>query len=379
MGRSWWLCVGCAASCTHNPAFVVNKKLIPVQFLKQSQRFTRNERKVEKAENGTHSCIPFEFRIAPRCFPSDGIDSQLAVLPPSLAVGEVCLDRHGNKCMQPLITYGLRAIVLHRPTARSPRLTSRAFREIVFSPWTEPTPPVSIEDFPGEFCFNAHSNIKARLSRCLLGSLAVSMAEPPPLISSQHGNPGSTRGLLKLELHSPRLASKNLQLPHWPCEITLEVVRKVYYSTMPLGEVASDRLMSSSEFLQKRTDVVHSNSWTVDPLSWDRGPLSQSSGKIQRNLRTASIPLTITPKRQLRATFSIPLVTLRYSLRVKLRILQVRHSELEVEAPLQVHSCRDSADAVMVDAPTDDIWPTRSFDLADSEVRVLIQHSKPGG
>lgn len=253
------------------------------------------------------------------------------MLPPSLAVGEVSLDRRGNKCMQPLITYGLRAVVHYRPSARSPRLQAQEFHEIVFAPWTEAAPPLSIDDFPQEFCLSATRDVRKRLSFSSLGEITVSISEPPPLVSSTTSPRPRTRGLLGLSLTSSKLLEDS-EPPRWSCQIRLEIIRKIYFSTMPLTEVASNRLMQNNEYLRRREEVVHTQVWTVNPLCWDQ-PSSKTTC-------TASIPLTVIPTKQLLPTFSMPLSTLRYSFRVNVRIAQVSHLQLEVEAPLQVHTCR---------------------------------------
>lgn len=231
--------------------------------------------------------------------------------------------------MQPLISYGLRASVSFRATNYIARSRCEDYQDIVFSPRTEVAPPVTIEDFPGEYQLNATGSIRRRLSRCLLGILKMSTKEPSPLFSTPQRRNGQALGRLELNLKTPNPLLID-QYSRWSCKIRLEIVRTIYYSTMPLTGVASDCLISENGYVRKRNEVVHSHQWTVNPLCWNK-PSST-------NELTASIPLTIEPPSQLIPTFSMPLVTVRYSCKARLQILQVSHSTLEVEAPLQVHN-----------------------------------------
>lgn len=295
------------------------------QFLRQTHKVSPHERRTGKF----HCHVDFAFRIASCCFPSEGTRPQLANLPPSFSSGEACLDREGNTCMQPLISYGFRAVILHRPSSGAPRIQQQKFIDIAFSPWTEIYPPITIEDFPGEYRLDTTGSIRRRLSRCVLGALTVSTTELSPLFSGTYNKETRTRGLLRMSFESCEKLMKD-RFPRWSCEIRLEIVRTIYYSTMPLTEVASDHLLRDIDYLRKREEVVHTQRWTVNPLHWDK-PLSDTR-------LTAYIPLTIQPAVQLAPTFSMPLVTVRYSCRTALRLPQVSHSPLEVEVPLQVHN-----------------------------------------
>lgn len=85
------------------------------------------------------------------------------------------------------------------------------------------------------------------------------------------------------------------------------------------------------------------------------------------------------PKQQLLPTFCSPPATLRYSIRVKVRIVDIAHDELAFEAPLQVLSCRRVGDKSfeLNTPPQADIVDDQAGDTNEFEVStpaVLPRH-----
>lgn len=239
------------------------------------------------------------------CFPSDGLNPQLTLLPPVVKAGDLSLDHRGKRCMQPLIVYGLRALVScrHEPLQAASRV--QHFREVTFMPWTDPWPPMSVGDFPGEFQTPCTVDLRKRLTRSPLGMLSVSLDELRPLIMHYPTplTPSKTQRMLSLVLRS---CSALHARPIWHVAVMLQLIRKIYYSTMPLGEVASTHLMRTHRFRKLRNEVAHAHSWKIEPLSWDYGiPADNSRGKIW----IANVPIPIAPKRRLLPTFCSPLAT----------------------------------------------------------------------
>ncbi|KXS96307.1 hypothetical protein AC578_7482 [Pseudocercospora eumusae] len=147
--------------------------------------------------------------------------------------------------------------------------------------------------------------------------------------------------------------------PRWSCEVHLDLVRHIYFSTMPMREVASTRLMRSNKYLRLRNKIVHSESWKVDPLCWDQRNVRQSTVLASFE---ATIPFAIRPKSKLVPTFASPLSSVRYSIKVELRFSEVAHAPLAVEVPLQVYYRRGEDETL--DSPRDSI--STSADAFDS-------------
>lgn len=321
--------------------------------------------------DGVRICsMPFKFRIASQCFPNDDWNSQLSMLPPTFESGEASIDRQGNRCMQPLIQYTICATAVFRNRPGAQLLKCQTSRDISFTPWIDACPPLSVDDFPGEFQMTATKELRRRLLRTHLGRITLSSCEPQPLPMFSDGSTGRTQGMLRIRatLCSEQAYKGRLPPPRWSCEVHLDLVRHVYSSTMPMKEVASTRLMRSNKYLRLRNETVHSESWKVDPLCWDQRNMPQSTVLASFE---ATVPFAIQPKSKLVPTFASPLSNVRYSIKVELRFSEVAHAPLVVEVPLQVYYRRRGNERP--DSPRDSV--STSADAFDSAVSPVITYS----
>ncbi|KXT13367.1 hypothetical protein AC579_2941 [Pseudocercospora musae] len=330
-------------------------------FLRQSQAIPQQEQVMHVAEGVRLYSMPFKFRIASQCFPNDDWNSQLSMLPPTFENGEASVDRQGKRCMQPLIQYTIRATAVFRNRPKAQLLKCQASRDILFTPWTDACPPLSVDDFPGEFQMTTTQDVRRRLLRTHLGRITLSSCEPQPLPMFSDGSIGRTQGMLQIRatLCSEQPYKSRLPPPRWSCEVHLDLVRHVHSSTMPMKEVASTRLMRLNKYLRLRNETVHSESWKVDPLWWNQRNMRQSTALASFE---ATIPFAIRPQSKLVPTFASPLSSVRYSIRVQLRFSEIAHAPLFVEVPLQVYYRRRGDERL--DSPRDSV--STSVDALDS-------------
>lgn len=192
---------------------------------------------------------------------------------------------------------------------------------------------MSVDDFSEEFCLTAKAELRKSISRSPLGEMMVSMIEPDPLPVFSNGAKGRTQGLLNVTLRSHRLLQDSDQLPRFACGIDIELIRLTFFSTMPMKAMASASMLSSHKYLRLRKEVVHSNSWSIDPLSWNCGPPGTKDASATC---TAVVPIPINPGHELVPSFCGPLASVRYSLKIHFRLLHARHEKLCVVVPLNV-------------------------------------------
>ncbi|CAK1363202.1 unnamed protein product [Cercospora beticola] len=306
-------------------------------FLKQSQNIPRSERIPQQDANERRCIMPFKFRIAPQCLPNQDLSPHLSGLPPSFKAGPTSRDQHGNQCMQPLIEYCIAVTIFYR-SGTGPRLRQiRRSRTIDFSPLTEPEPPISVEDFPGEFKLTSTEEARKGLFRTVCGDVTVSSSEFRPLPMFYDGKPGHTQGMVTLTLATLRLTNAEIQPPRWTCEVQMALIRRTFYTTMPIREVACSRLLKKNKYLRLRKETIYETTWSVDPLWWEHTHTRPDAPGI---VSEATIPMPVRPPTQLIPTFATPLATVRYAVRVDIRIAQVTHPPLVIEVPLQVYHSR---------------------------------------
>lgn len=250
-----------------------------------------------------------------------------------MSEGRASFDQHGNKCMQPFTQYGICATVRHRANPQAAPQFNRTFCEFRLIPWTEAAPPMSVDDFSEEFCLTAKAELRKSISRSLLGEMTVSMIEPDPLPVFSNGAKGRTQGLLNVTLHSHRLLQDLDQLPRFACGIEIELIRLTFFSTMPMKAMASVSMLTSHKYLRLHKETVHSDTWSIDPLSWNCGPAGTKGATATC---TAVVPIPVTPGDELLPSFCGPLASVRYSLKINFRLLHARHEKLCVVVPLNV-------------------------------------------
>lgn len=314
-------------------------------FLKQVQKLSHDLWDVQQTDAGSFWKMQFQFRIFGQRFPNEGLNQQFAQLPPSLSDGDVLFDHRGQKCMQPLISYAIHATVAYRATPQGPLRRAQNICGINLMPLAQAGPPLSIDDFPGEFKLACRADLRKRVSNRVVGDIQISMNEPRPLAIFADGvKKCCGEGLLNLKIRTRDFLVGCRQPQKWKYQLESQIRMKTFYSTLPIGEMASNCLMQKNHFLRVRTENVHFESRPISLISWDYE--SMNVGADQMTSITASLPFAICIDNQLIPNFCGPLSTRRYCLQVQLRIQGVRHSPLVLVSPLQIfHSRHDQDEA----------------------------------
>lgn len=339
-------------------------------FLKQVQKLSHDLWDVQQTDAGSFWKMPFQFRVFGQRFPNEGFNQQFAQLPPSLSGGDVLFDHRGQKCMQPLIAYAIHATVAYRATSQGPLRRAQNICTINLMPLAQAGPPLSIDDFPGEFKLACRADLRKRISNRVVGDIRISMNEPRPLaIFADGGKKCCGEGLLNLKIRSRDFLVGCRQPQRWKYQLKSQISMKTFYSTLPIGEMASNCLMQKNHFLRVRTENVHFESRPISLISWDYE--SMNVGADQMTSITASLPFAICIDNQLIPNFCGPLSTRRYCLKVQLQIQGVRHSPLALVSPLQIYHSRHDQDEVCQMQCACDAWPE-----SDLRPRLMEHHAE---
>ncbi|PVH68960.1 hypothetical protein DL98DRAFT_578574 [Cadophora sp. DSE1049] len=312
--------------------------------------------------------VPFHFIIS-RAIPCTTPNSpeQCLRLPPSLNLGEQYVDQStGIQYAQPSITYFLRAAVSFATGSQQDCTSLESFLPVTIAPYTEELPPTETNDFPMEF--------KERESRILqrsylggtLGTMSVSLQEPPALIYDVSSTGTSTSALMRLEFEStsasPRDVPKSLQGLSFTVFSLIRV--KTFYSVKSFPRLPSQSLLESFNEMRLRDGIVKLETQHVRDVSWGfryglndhniATPASQfgpaiSHKEVSRNSNahasTTNQPTgkwisywtsPIEVEGWLLPTFCSSLAARFYTLIVRVKVAGSRQETFDLEVPLQV-------------------------------------------
>ena len=298
----------------------------------------------EKTETGqfVHK-ITFNFVIPMTLLPHDpAINEQHQYLPPSIKAGDSITDRAGRTYMQPLINYVIHAVVNFGGLVRGDFVKVQNTREIMLIPFTEIAPPLSTEDFPGEYTSISTQSLTKIPFGGLFGELSISMDEPSALRFSDSFPNASTLGYLTLALRLVDTVANNIRPKRLTCTIRSGVLVKEAFSTMPLRGMPSYFMLNTEKCLRARSCYIALQTRKIDLHSWESKshPRPGRNEESQDSTWVTSLILPICCSRRLLPTFCSALAALRYVLRVHLNIKDMYHSPLTLEVPLQVVYCR---------------------------------------
>ena len=285
--------------------------------------------------------VPFSFKLPQHVPFPDGLAEQLLRLPPSLSAGEAVIDTCGRICMQPLIEYVVRSLVTVHVPGGLPTVQVQQTRKIVLIPFTEPAPPLELADFPEEFRSSSVAVLRKHSFVAPIGELSVDMDEPEPLrILSDSGN-HCGKAWVKLAFRPSRTMQSRTCRARWECSIDTHIRVKTFYSTIPLGEMASNRLLRTNRHLRARSELI-----ALEPRKADLSLCAFINETSDEDLQSTEhitystkLLLPIDVADNLLPTFCTPLAARRYTFRVSLRIKGLSHRLLVLEVPLQVCYC----------------------------------------
>lgn len=252
--------------------------------------------------------------------------------------------------MQPFIYYNIRAVVRYRDVTIGPPVEIQESREILLIPFTEASPPLEIQDFPGEYYPISTRKLKSSRLADAFGEMSISMEEPPPLRITPNGPHASTVGKLQLILRPADgvVGNTKFDIWSWSCAIESHILVKTFYSTLPLHSMPGHCLVDEQSRVQVRSYAKELVPRTINILSWrphdkQHTELNTSTTTQARSttpwIMTLDLPVTAPSSFSLLPTFCSTLAARSYALRIHLRIKGLHHETFVLVVPLQVIYC----------------------------------------
>jgi hypothetical protein len=306
---------------------------------------------------------PFHFNIARYlASSSSNVPEHCLQLPPSLELGEVFVEQTtSERYAQPSITYQLRATV-ELIEEGIPSLLKTSMPVILRAKTTE-YPPTETEDFPSEFKEFESRVIRKTLTGRPLGTLAISIQEPPALKYGSHSSQSSTKGQLRMDFEAADSSNASSTLKDMKFTLYSLIRVKTFYSVTPFPRLPSQSLLVSNDGFKLHDALIKLEGGRKYPVSWghrnnmDKYSISGSIGStvgsppaydaptkqqssphapVPDGKWTAIIEVPINLHTRVAPTFCNSLVARVYSLIVRLRISGVKSDFFDFEVPLQV-------------------------------------------
>jgi hypothetical protein len=284
-------------------------------------------------------------------------------LPPSLNLGEEFVDQFtGTRFAQPRITYFLRAAVSFTTESHQDCQTLETFLPATIAPYTEELPPTATDDFPMEFKERESKVLRRSLMGGTLGTMNVSLKEPPALIYDTSSTSSSTTALMRLEFESTNVNLKDVLKSLQGLSFTVfSLVRvKTFYSVKSFPRLPSQTLLESFREMRLRDGILKLETQYVRDVSWgyrvsldsrsnvslasqlslsisnkdgtrQASMISEPNGKWISNW---TVPIEVNGR--LLPTFCSSLVARFYTLIVRVKVTGARQEAFDLEVPLQV-------------------------------------------
>lgn len=237
--------------------------------------------------------------------------------------------------MQPLIVYTLEAeLKLPKPTNIYLNVVPRTSREVYITPVQLANPPLDTGDFPYEYRLTSTRRLKPRFWRCPVGLLEISTSEPQPLnLASPHPRSSTLLPIwLQFQEHV-RYKKVPIHPSDWRLCIRTTIVAKTFYSVRPIFQNGQPTMRMARGSACMNVDVTNYSAETRTPAEMFWSLSRQNDG---RNLWSSAIVVPINLPKYLPPTFLSVLGARRYSVRVQISIVNLHHSSLVLQAPLQV-------------------------------------------
>lgn len=313
---------------------------------------------------------------------------------------------------QPRIDYRLRAVVKVRSGGGDSR-TVRREREIVVMPCLEPSPPVDVADFPGDFVGSISNTFRSsRFSTAYL--MTVSMTEPSSVLMTTGNWPHSTTLYLEVEIQTAAGKASGTNLPDLLAHLKdlrfkiQPVLRaKTYYSTDPFAMMPGQAMIAPSSPVRLHDTVLKLSKVQLQSTSW-QPRLYEDVPSYKEAVRTRSLSLVpsqasseqcsvlsysqsasgsvsvrawstvLSVPVQLTGTmppsFCSAIASRQYSIIARVSVFGARVDEFVLEVPLQMHN----VPCVAAPSTSRDIEPSLSGQMQDSVSEDMVRMPFPG-
>ncbi len=254
------------------------------------------------------------------------------------------------------------------------------FLPITIAPYTEELPPTAIDDFPLEFKERESKVLRRSLMGGTLGTMKVSLQEPPALVYDTSSTSSSTTALMKLEFQPASTSSNDLPKSLQGLSFTVfSLVRvKTFYSVKSFPRLPSQTLLESSTDMRLRDGIIKLETQYVRDPSWGyrfsldgqdnaspasqlglsisnkvasengNGQVSMTSEQNGKWISNWTVPVDVNAR--LLPSFCSSLVARFYTLIVRVKVAGARQESFDLEVPLQViHTPPGKADSPTVE------------------------------
>ncbi len=240
------------------------------------------------------------------------------------------------------------------------------FLPVTIAPYTEELPPTETDDFPMEFKERESKVLRRSLIGGTLGTMNVSLQEPPALVYDTSSTGSSTTALIRLEFRSTSTSSNDVPKSLQGLSFTVfSLVRvKTFYSVKSFPRLPSQTLLESFSEIRLRDGIIKLETQYVRDASWgyrfsldsrtDGSPDSQLdpsiSNKVASENGNGQVSMTSEPNGKWISNWTVPievdgrllpsfcssLVARFYTLIVRVKVAGARQERFDLEVPLQV-------------------------------------------
>jgi hypothetical protein len=165
----------------------------------------------------------------------------------SLELGEPFVEQTTlERYAQPSITYQLRAVVELIGEGGVSSLL-KTWMLVILRAKTMEYPPTETKDFPSEFKEFELRVIRKTLTGRPLGTLNISIQEPPALKYGSHSSQSSTKGQLKMDFEAADSSNTTSTLKDKKFTLYSLIRVKTFYSVIPFHRLPNQSLLASSD------------------------------------------------------------------------------------------------------------------------------------
>jgi hypothetical protein len=238
--------------------------------------------------------------------------------------------------MQPRIAYAIHATLSlgYSRDGHSTILDER--REIRLMPFSAVSPFLQIDRFPASSNSISGMPLKQNIWASSMGEMKISVDEPSPLNLCTIAPKATTECSIKLRLTPKKALATNIRPESWGCTVESRLHIKTYYSVRPLPK-RLDLHLRGLQF-RLRSEFTRAESRDFNSLSWRLDRLSRYGTIIEDPQPSwiGIVTLPINASKLLLPSFLSTFAARLYAIKVKVKLLGVRHDPFELEVPLQV-------------------------------------------
>ena len=338
--------------------------------------------RTEKSRRVRH--LPFLFVLPLQLNEGGNEAKEFLDLPPSLQAGvERRVMGWTDVYMQPNIAYQLRATIRWKTAEGRTQISETAYRLRVVS-LVQATPPLSIDDFPKEFCLCSSIALRQNRRKPILGGITLFTSEPQPVVLNTTKPRASTVCHIHYRFDPAPMAPAKSCLQRLNCLVQSTLKVKTFYSTRPLKAMPGMTHVDRNPSLQVRTRSLHLDTRQMEivPHAVGQDSVSPHISKQHNTSLQALFSVPINVSRDLLANFVCLYAARRYALAFEIKLVGFHHRPFHLEVPLQViyddHSSdtptyEDSESSCGLAENTDtrsEVWD--SLDSDNLSVSVLV-------